>query len=808
MNDQRDGTNTLREPSTAGNSLCITTVMSIDDQQKSAPWRTSEAELRWKLALSLVDAPPPVPPKDPPKVTTTTTAAPVVAAAAETPITADTTAASRPGTAATNNTKPSMWSRPGTAKTTKSSKSIKMPFLLTGTMSSSRPGTANPRPSTAKTTTSEKRPNTAVTSRTALFSPTFTEATSLSAGESVPTTTAGRTWARLASKVTMTPLKPVKISNPMRGFGKSLSLRRYDSQGTVSTIPAMPAIPSHMIRDEEATIDTEKRPATSSTRRLSRTSTKTGKTIKYAAGKHEGIELSPQPSDDENDPLNWPLWKKDLNLIALLVTAALCNAMKTVLIPIAVPLATRLSASQVEIAALTAMPLLIAAFTSLASVTASKVYGKRPVYLASAAALLTGSLWNLRAPTLAQAMGARLFQGLGWGAFDVLLLASIHDTYFEHERRFRVAAHDVLCAISMWSPPIFGGLIERNSPRPEPQMTFEVLACFWAAALPLLVFAAPETAYDRWFSGSAGLPLAPSPLNIRRRSIGRFEVPVPTMAGLRSCLRRVVPVSDFRGFTDSRTLLQGPRAFLAPTTLLLAALTTLPVGALWGLSHTLSPLFGRSLDTAQTGSLMAAPLTAIVITTGLFILWSRCRTEADMPNRLLAAFLAVGASFCFVGILTFGIEVRVFRSGDASFPLLSVLLGLVAAGAYLLVSLSRPLIWRSARFTGSNLHVCLRNVADMDAGVRCWRGFLTGVFVLAFASAMQRSAPTEVALFAGTAGVKAGCIALATCQLAVAGAVGAVWWFKDESVRRRDGRVMGFVDLSMLKRSDSFFDYN
>jgi hypothetical protein len=484
--------------------------------------------------------------------------------------------------------------------------------------------------------------------------------------------------------------------------------------------------------------------------------------------------------------------------------------MKTVLIPIAVPLAIRLSASQVEVAALTAMPLLIAAFTSLASVTAAKVYGKRPVYLTSAAALLTGSLWNLRAPTLAQAMGARLFQGLGWGAFDVLLLASIHDTYFEHERRFRVAAHDVLCAISMWSPPIFGGLIERNSPRPEPQMTFEVLACFWAAALPLLVFAAPETAYDRWFSGSAGLPLAPSPLNIRRRSIGRFEVPVPTMAGMRSCLRRVVPVSDFRGFTDSRTLLQGPRAFLAPTTLLLAILTTLPVGALWGLSHTLSPLFGRRLDTAQTGSLLAAPLTATVVTTGLFILWSRCRTEADMPNRLLAAFLAVGASFCFVGILSFGIEVHVFRRGNASFPLLSVLLGLVAAGAYLLVSLSRPLIWRSARFTGSNLHVCLRNVADMDAGVRCWRGFFTGVFILAFASAMQRSAvaPAEVVLFAGTAGVKAGCIAMAACQLAVAGAVGAVWWFKDESVRRRDGRVMGFVDLSMLKRSGSFFDHN
>lgn len=29
----------------------------------------------------------------------------------------------------------------------------------------------------------------------------------------------------------------------------------------------------------------------------------TGKTIKYGVGKHAAVELSPQPSDDENDPL-------------------------------------------------------------------------------------------------------------------------------------------------------------------------------------------------------------------------------------------------------------------------------------------------------------------------------------------------------------------------------------------------------------------------------------------------------------------------------------------------------------------------
>ena len=32
--------------------------------------------------------------------------------------------------------------------------------------------------------------------------------------------------------------------------------------------------------------------------------------LKHARGKNSHIVLVPQPSDDPNDPLNWPQWKK------------------------------------------------------------------------------------------------------------------------------------------------------------------------------------------------------------------------------------------------------------------------------------------------------------------------------------------------------------------------------------------------------------------------------------------------------------------------------------------------------------------
>jgi hypothetical protein len=47
--------------------------------------------------------------------------------------------------------------------------------------------------------------------------------------------------------------------------------------------------------------------------------------LKHGKGKDSHIVLSPQPSDDPNDPLNWPMWKKDM-IIAILCLGTMLNA--------------------------------------------------------------------------------------------------------------------------------------------------------------------------------------------------------------------------------------------------------------------------------------------------------------------------------------------------------------------------------------------------------------------------------------------------------------------------------------------------
>lgn len=120
-----------------------------------------------------------------------------------------------------------------------------------------------------------------------------------------------------------------------------------------------------------------------------------------------------------------------MNLYALLTTVAMCNVMKTALVSVNFVLAQQFGRSYVAITALTGVPLMLSAVTGLLSSTAHKLWGRRPVYLISTVSIFIGLVWASQAgSSYGQLIGARIFQGLGWGAFDTLVAGSISDTFF------------------------------------------------------------------------------------------------------------------------------------------------------------------------------------------------------------------------------------------------------------------------------------------------------------------------------------------------------------------------------------------
>lgn len=82
-------------------------------------------------------------------------------------------------------------------------------------------------------------------------------------------------------------------------------------------------------------------------------------------------------------------------------------------------------------AALTGVPFMVAPLSSLGSAVLSQVIGKRPIHLGATLLMLAGTVWNMHvAGSYLQFMFARLFQGVGWGAFDGIVMISIRDIFY------------------------------------------------------------------------------------------------------------------------------------------------------------------------------------------------------------------------------------------------------------------------------------------------------------------------------------------------------------------------------------------
>ncbi|KFA48685.1 hypothetical protein S40293_08510 [Stachybotrys chartarum IBT 40293] len=518
------------------------------------------------------------------------------------------------------------------------------------------------------------------------------------------------------------------------------------------------------------------------------------RTLKFGTGKHAQVELIPQPSDSPDDPLNWPQWRKELNFVTLLLLAGLIAGMKTAFMSTNAMMAAQFRVPYSSVVALTAVPLVLSAFSGLASLVVSKMFGKRPVYLVSFVFLFIGTIWNMTTGTsFGGSMGARVFQGLGWGAFDTLVLGSIQDTYFEHERSARVTAYNIFVVVVTWGSPFLGGAASETAGSFTVQ--FQIINAFYIAAIPLLALGAPETSFDRASAAvlSGALP-TPSITPTKKAALLSKE-------GVVAYLKKMSPLA-YRGEMTLATVLQAPRAFVTPTTGLIFLVTVIPYAGLWSFSESMALLFARrpeNLLPEGVGALLLGPWFLSIAVVSSFGIYRRVSDK--LKPRALLLNNAIATSLITIGILALGLYVEdvlgqlrgvvnPLAGRDLSLPLVSFLVGLLAAGLYTLDATTHPLIAESTAFTCSNITVARRATVDMHAGVVFWRNLATGIFVATI--------PNGLVTFSG---LKATAIGLGVTHMLLAAAVGAAWWFFDGRIRRGDGVLMSLVDLSLLKRS-------
>merc|ERR1711881_390840 len=223
--------------------------------------------------------------------------------------------------------------------------------------------------------------------------------------------------------------------------------------------------------------------------RRAETDTILDENLKYDRSGPVPIILVPQPSDDPNDPLNWPLWKRDLMLLILSMLGIIVTTLSPLLAATSVTLALKYKRTFDEVALLTGWHLVGVAVGGFIFVPSSRVWGKRHTFLLGTAIVIFSSAWSgASGLDYTSMLWARVFQGIGLAPFEALVNATVGDLYFVHERGKRMALTNLAVFGGAFFTPILVGKITDSIGW---EWSFNFVAIFAGVLLPFLIFFVP-----------------------------------------------------------------------------------------------------------------------------------------------------------------------------------------------------------------------------------------------------------------------------------------------------------------------------
>jgi len=217
--------------------------------------------------------------------------------------------------------------------------------------------------------------------------------------------------------------------------------------------------------------------------------------LKRGTGRNAHIVLNPQPSDNPNDPLNWPLFKKEV-IIAILTLGGMLNAATNgpLLNASFFPISQQLGMPISQVVLVSGYNLLAAGCIGPFACALSRKYGKRPVYLASTLFGIIGTAIGESKISYNYLLAARIVQGFSTSAFESLLVATIGDLYFVHERGARLAiVNFVLNAANGLATIICGQVFQSLGWL----WLFHLFQIFLVIQFCLMLFFSPETTFLR-----------------------------------------------------------------------------------------------------------------------------------------------------------------------------------------------------------------------------------------------------------------------------------------------------------------------
>lgn len=227
------------------------------------------------------------------------------------------------------------------------------------------------------------------------------------------------------------------------------------------------------------------------------------------------IVLEPQPDDSDNDPLNWPSWKRDAALLSLGFYCMVGGGMTPILAAGFTNVAEEYNVTLHEVALTAGLFMMGMGVGSVVFSPTAILFGKRPVYLVSCILYIATSIWCAAAPNYGQLVVARVLQGIAVSPVECLPSATIAEIFFLHERAFRIGIYTLLLLGGKNLVPLVSAVIINSL---SWRWVFWIVTFIVAGCWFLLFFFLPETFWDRTpRPKSRGGSRLPSISNIYRR---------------------------------------------------------------------------------------------------------------------------------------------------------------------------------------------------------------------------------------------------------------------------------------------------
>ncbi|KAK0723751.1 major facilitator superfamily domain-containing protein [Apiosordaria backusii] len=248
------------------------------------------------------------------------------------------------------------------------------------------------------------------------------------------------------------------------------------------------------------------------------------------------IILEPQPDDSANDPLNWPVWRRDFSLLSLGLYCLVGGGMTPILAAGFTDVANDYGIDVHTVSLTTGLYMMGMGLGSVVFSPTAILWGKRPVYLFSSLLFILTSVWCALSPNFASLVVARILQGVSVSPVECLPSATIAEIFFLHERAFRIGIYTLLLLGGKnLVPLVSAAIIQRLGWR----WVFWIVAIIVGFCSVLLFVFVPESFWDR----------AP---HRRKKSRPNF-------------FRRFSSKHDVAHATPPVTVTPGPQSPMAPT---------------------------------------------------------------------------------------------------------------------------------------------------------------------------------------------------------------------------------------------------